>query len=102
MISVYRPIQEPTVEAVQLTRDNVQEVIDFLGIYYKPFKLSLQTTQTVQAIFCRYIRIYVNDIMETTAWFGDYIYKKKSGRFYVLPEHMFLSMYEPVKDTEAK
>lgn len=81
MIKRYQ-LKRPSVEAVQWTGDNIQEIKDFCK---------------TRALFLRDAELYIRtDCRKLYAAPGDYIVRQVDGSFWPLDEHMFNNTYEEV------
>lgn len=97
MIKKYikKPVQ---IEAIQLTKDNIIEVFDFLdGANYKETKSSEELEDFSQMILKQgYIEIETLEGMMKVS-FGDYIIKGIKGEFYPCKPDIFQATYEEVR-----
>ena len=92
---VKKPIE---VESIQLTKENIIEVFDFLdGANYKETK-SVEELEDFSQMMLKqgYIEIEtLEGIMK--AGFGDYIIKGIKGEFYPCKSDIFIATYEEVR-----
>ena len=89
---VKKPVQ---IEAIQLTKDNIIEVFDFLdGANYKETKSAEELEDFSKAMLEQgYIEIETLEGM-MKASFGDYIIKGIKGEFYPCKPDIFIATYE--------
>lgn len=92
---VKKPVQ---IEAIQLTKDNIIEVFDFLdGANYKETKSAEELEDFSKAMLEQgYIEIETLEGM-MKASFGDYIIKGIKGEFYPCKPDIFIATYEEVR-----
>ena len=92
---VKKPIE---VESIQLTKENIIEVFDFLdGANYKETKSAEELEDFSQRMLKQgYIEIKTLDGM-MIANFGDYIIKGIKGEFYPCKPDIFQQTYEEVR-----
>lgn len=92
---VKKPVQ---IEAIQLTKDNIIEVFDFLdGANYKETKSAEELEDFSKAMLEQgYIEIETLEGM-MKASFGNYIIKGIKGEFYPCKPDIFISTYEEVR-----
>ena len=97
MIKKYikKPIE---IEAIQLTKDNIIEVFDFLDeANYKETKSAEELEDFSQMMLKQgYIEIETLEGM-MIANFGDYIIKGVKGEFYPCKPYIFEATYEEVR-----
>jgi hypothetical protein len=97
MIKKY--IKKPVeVESIQLTKENIIEVFDFLdGANYKETKSVEELEDFSQRMLKQgYIEIETLEGM-MKASFGDYIIKGIKGEFYPCKPDIFIATYEEVR-----
>ena len=92
---VKKPIE---VESIQLTKENIIEVFDFLdGANYKETKSVEELEDFSQRMLKQgYIEIETLEGM-MKASFGDYIIKGIKGEFYPCKPDIFIATYEEVR-----
>lgn len=88
---IKKPVE---VEAIQLKEENLNEVKKFIGkegqrIEWYKHEYDFLGDINPQGIFMPYDKI---------AKMGDYIVKELDGRFYPIPEKLFLETYEMIKE----
>ena len=92
---IKKPVQ---IEAIQLKKDNIIEVFDFLdGANYKETKSTEELEDFSQMILKQgYIEIITLEGMMKGS-FGDYIIKAIKGEFYPCKPDIFQATYEEVR-----
>jgi hypothetical protein len=92
---VKKPIE---IEAIQLTKENIVEVFDFLdGANYKETK-SMEELEDFNQMMLKQGYIEIETLEEyMKASFGDYIIKGIKGEFYPCKPDIFQATYEEVR-----
>ena len=92
---VKKPVE---VEAIQLTKENIVEVFDFLdGANYKETK-SMEELEDFNQMMLKQGYIEIETLEEyMKASFGDYIIKGIKGEFYPCKPDIFQATYEEVR-----
>ena len=97
MIKKYikKPIQ---IEAIQLTKDNIIEVLKYVGIYrYLYLEKDEDIIKRIIKKGYFEFELYDNTDMYESVGFGDFIVKDEYSEYRVFDENEFKELYEEVK-----
>ena len=97
MIKKYikKPVQ---IEAIQLTKDNIIEVLKYVGIYrYLYLEKDEEIVKRIIKKGYFEFELYDNTDMYESVGFGDFIVKDEYSEYRVFDEDKFKELYEEVR-----
>jgi hypothetical protein len=92
---VKKPVE---VEAIQLTKDNIIEVLKYVGMYrYLYLEKDEEIVKRIIKKGYFEFELYDNTDMYESAGFGDFIVKDEYSEYRVFDEDEFKKLYEEVR-----
>ena len=92
---VKKPVE---VEAIQLTKDNIIEVLKYVGMYrYLYFEKDEEIVKRIIKKGYFEFELYDNTDMYESVRFGDFIVKDEYSEYRVFDEDKFKELYEEVR-----